>query len=130
MDPTTIKFLEQMRTFSPCATGLTIITFLGLVALYGNLCLALVAACVVLFVVSSIEIELQKAAKKVEGFFAGDAGQSFCCIDKTGKKCYSTTCEDCDCVDENAVTKREPSSLANKYMKWGNRDPHGFFGGN
>lgn len=124
------------KQYSQCTLGYGIIVFLGVLAIYGNIIIALVLGLITIYATNRIEIEkrlepLGKGWQFPPEFFRADAGNKFCCINKNGRKCYDDTCDKCDCVNPNDITSRSKpggTSLAAMFMARANQNPNNFYG--
>ncbi len=129
------------KQYSECTLGYGIIVFLGVLAIYGNIFLALILGFVTLYATNRIEIEKRFSSEPLgkgwgfpPEFFRADAGNKLCCINKNGRKCYDTECPGkCDCVNSNDITSRTKpggTSLAAMFLARANQNPNNFYGGN
>jgi hypothetical protein len=124
--------LTQMldyKQYSQCTLGYGIIVFLAVLAVYGNIILALLLGAITIYAANRIEIERRNNNGEE---FRAEAGNNFCCINKNGLKCYDTDCPGkCDCVNSRDITSRTKpggSSLAAMFMARANQNPKNFYG--
>ena len=123
------KKIFDYKTYTECTLGYGIIIFLGVLAIYGNLLLALILGFITIYTTNRIEIE-----NRLNEPFRADAGNKFCCLNKNGEKCYDTECPGkCNCVNPNDITSRvKPNggSLSAMFLARANENPNNFYGGN
>ena len=115
-----------MDQYSKCTLGSGLIIFLGIVAIYKNIFLALILALITILALNRIEIE----KRITDESFRADTGDKFCCLNKNGEKCYNSNCSDCNCVNPNDITPRSnPNiSLAARFLERAKLNPQNFFG--
>ena len=113
--------------YSECTLGYGIIVFLGVLAIYGNILLALGLGVITIYATNRIEIE-----KRLGETFKADVGNKFCCLNKNGQKCYDNVCPGkCDCVNGNDITTRTKpggGSLAAQFLARSDQNPKNFYG--